>query len=661
MGSMQERGTWILVFVVLFGGMLSGMGLPGGYSAWAAGELQAAWMKGASVADQDGVYGELGTPDPANTPGARRNAVSWTDAEGALWLFGGSGYTLGGSGVLNDLWKYDRSTGNWAWMQGSSSTGQSGSYGSLGVPAKENTPGGRQQSVSWVDGYGKLWLFGGMGLDGAGSFGSLNDLWRFDPDTGTWTWMNGSSTKDHAGVYPAAKSSKVAIGPGARYDAVSWVDPVGSLYLFGGFGFDGSGGRGYLNDLWRCDKDTGLWTWAGGSSTVNPAGSYGTVGVSSPGNVPGGRQGAVGWVDNASRTAWLFGGFGNDGVGNQGHLNDMWRYNIALAQWTWVKGSSLNAAAGTYGALGTTAPANTPGARYDAMSFKDASGFLWLFGGTGWDGAGGAGYLNDLWRFDRTSGNWTWMKGSSAQGASGTYGVMGTPASANMPGARYQAVSWSDETGALWLMGGDGNDGTGSGGYLNDLWKWPDTLPPTGSVIINGNQSVTNNRNVTLSLKWEDAAGTVSRMKFSNDGTTWTAWESLAETKAWTLPAGEGYKTVRVMFRDASGNNSAVCTDYIRVDTIPPTGSIIINGGASSTTNRVVSLGLTWSDGSGSGVTRMRFSLDGAHWTAWEPQVTPKSYTLPSAPGYYTVRVTYRDAGGNISERYSDYIKLLAP
>jgi hypothetical protein len=200
---------------------------------------------------------------------------------------------------------------------------------------------------------------------------------------------------------------------------------------------------------------------------------------------------------------------------------------------------------------------------------------------------------------------------------------------------------------------------------FNDLWRYgspPDTVAPTGSIVINNNQSVTNNANVTLSLTWADTGGSgVSRMKFSNDAVTWTAWEPLAATKAWALAPGEGYHTVRVMFRDTAGNNSAVYTDYIRLDTIPPTGSIVINGGAASTTSPVVSLGLTWSDGSGSGVTRMRFSIDGAHWSAWEPQVTPKSYTLPATPGYYTVRVTYRDAGGNISSSYNDYIKLVGP
>ena len=46
-------------------------------------------------------------------------------------------------------------------MSGSSETDQVGTYGSLGTPAPGNVPGARSGSVSWTDGNGNLWLFGG--------------------------------------------------------------------------------------------------------------------------------------------------------------------------------------------------------------------------------------------------------------------------------------------------------------------------------------------------------------------------------------------------------------------------------------------------------------------------------------------------------------------
>jgi len=189
-----------------------------------------------------------------------------------------------------------------------------------------------------------------------------------------------------------------------------------------------------------------------------------------------------------------------------------------------------------------------------------------------------------------------------------------------------------------------------------------DTAPPSGTIVINNNRSVTNSTNATLSLTWNDGTGSgVVRMRFSNDGATWTAWLPLAVTYAYMLPGGDGYKTVRAQFLDKAGNRSAVSSDFIRLDTTPPTGSVIINDGALSTETQAVTLRLTWSDGTGSGVARMRFSDDGAHWTAWEPVKTPRAYTLPAGFGYHTVRVQYLDAGNNYSPVYNDYIKLLAP
>ena len=180
----------------------------------------------------------------------------------------------------------------------------------------------------------------------------------------------------------------------------------------------------------------------------------------------------------------------------------------------------------------------------------------------------------------------------------------------------------------------------------------------TGSIVINGNASTTLSAQATLALTW--SAG-VTRMRFSNDGAHWSAWEALAATRPYTLPAGDGYKTVRVQYRDGAGATSVVFSDYIRMDTVPPTGTIIINNGAQTTGSPSVTLGLTWTDGAGTGVTRMRFSNDGAHWSAWEPQVTPRAYVLPGPNGYHTVRAQYRDGAGNTSPVYSDYIKLLAP
>ncbi|MGA8221852.1 MAG: hypothetical protein WB780_09395, partial [Candidatus Acidiferrales bacterium] len=82
------------------------------------GHKEWAWVDGANIVNQDGAYGTKGTAAPGNIPGARHGSISWTDAAGNLWLFGGVGYDSAGTlGDLNDLWKY--SAGEWTWIGGS--------------------------------------------------------------------------------------------------------------------------------------------------------------------------------------------------------------------------------------------------------------------------------------------------------------------------------------------------------------------------------------------------------------------------------------------------------------------------------------------------------------------------------------------------------------
>jgi len=211
-----------------------------------------------------------------------------------------------------------------------------------------------------------------------------------------------------------------------------------------------------------------------------------------------------------------------------------------------------------------------------------------------------------------------------------------------------------------WAYNKDESFSEGDDAGWLDQFVVSETTPPTGSVVINSGQSYTTSPDVLLSLTYDDGDGSgVSGMRFSNNGSTWSSWEKPAAAKAWTLPAGDGYKTVRVQFRDKSGNVSARYSDYILLDAAAPTGSILINGNQSVTASQNVTLNLTWDDGTGSGVSRMRFSNDGATWSPWEPVAATKAWALAGAtPGHYTVRVQYRDRAGLVSDRFSDFIRL---
>ena len=420
------------------------------------------WMSGSNSMDQYGNYGTKGVPAPAHVPGGRYRAVSWRDGSGNRWLFGGTGFSSSvGPILLNDLWKFDGT--DWSWVSGSDTDYQYGVYGTKGVPDPANVPGGREQAVSWIDSSSNLWFFGGYGYPaGSGGPGFLNDLWKFDGTN--WTWVSGSNARNQFGVYGTKGVPDPANVPGARDGAVSWIDGSGNLWLFGGWGYAASGLSGRLNDLWKFDGTD--WTWVNGSNAIDQLGVYGTKGVPAPANVPGARESAVPWIDG-SGNLWLFGGNGYAASGPIGDLNDLWKFDGT--NWTWVSGSNAIDQYGVYGTKGFPDPAHVPGSRREAVSWRDGSGNLWLFGGWGYSTSEGLGYLNDLWKFDGT--NWTWVSGSSDRNQFGVYGIKGVPDPAHVPGTRRKPVSWIDGSGDLWLFGGNGYAASETG-YLNDLWKF---------------------------------------------------------------------------------------------------------------------------------------------------------------------------------------------
>jgi N-acetylneuraminic acid mutarotase len=376
-------------------------------------------------------------------------------------------------------------TGQWAWIGGSNTAVHGGVYGTLGVANASNMPGTRDSASTWADSSGNLWLFGGEGYDVTGHFGLLNDLWEYSPSTGMWTWMGGSNTLfGNAGLYGTQGIASLSNAPGARWEASSWVDANGNLWLFSGQGYDVTGHFGFLNDLWEYTPSTGMWTWMGGSELAGQSGVYGTLGVTAAGNLPGARSGASTWMDS-NGNLWLFGGLASvQGQSGGAGYNDLWEYTPSTGQWTWMGGSSLLSQSGTPGALGIPAAGNVPGARWGSAAWTDSSGNFWLFGGQDCAYACST-QVNDLWQYSPSAGQWTWMGGRTVFGEPGAYatnlssasprgvyGTLGFPSSGNLPGARYGASAWADSKGYLWLFGGFGDDGNSAAFSLSDLWRY---------------------------------------------------------------------------------------------------------------------------------------------------------------------------------------------
>jgi N-acetylneuraminic acid mutarotase len=465
---------------------------------------------------QNGVYGTVLTAAAGNFPGARTGAVRWTDHQGNLWLFGGSGFGANNDGLLNDLWEFNQALGEWVWISGSNeanSNQDQGVYGTLGVAAAGNTPGDRLGAAGWVDSSGDLWLFGGQGGQANGQSATLNDLWKFDVSSHLWTWMSGNDTETtqvdggagQPGVYGRLGVPAAGNVPGSRGQGMAWTDKSGNFWLFGGNGYASNGPGGPLNDLWEFSLSTGQWTWMGGSnmdfSSGGGYGVYGTPGTPAAGNIPGDRMNSYTWTD-AAGNFWLFGGEGVGAGGDGGTLNDVWKFNPLTNQWTWMKGQSTIPAQpvgtysgvpvgpeGVYGMLAVAATANTPGGREGGVTWVDRAGNLWLSGGEGSDGKGDSGGLNDIWVFNPVDDEWAWMGGSDTalpnSGYAGLYGTLGRASAGNLPGTRTGAIGWSNTSGDFLLFGGEGDDSTGTQGLLNDLWSYAPAAPsfPAGFAL----------------------------------------------------------------------------------------------------------------------------------------------------------------------------------
>jgi N-acetylneuraminic acid mutarotase len=393
-------------------------------------------------------------------------------------MFGGAGYDgAGTSNFLNDLWKYSPSSGLWTWVNGSSTTAASGVYGTKGTAASTNVPGARYGGASWIDASGNLWLFGGGYGSSTATVNTLyNDLWKYTPSTGLWTWVSGSSSANVAGVYGTKGTAASTSYPGARFEASGWIDASGNFWIFSGSGYDGSGNLLLMNDLWKYTPSTGLWTWMSGSSTGSASGVYGTKGTAASTNVPGARYASTSATD-ASGNLWLFGGaYGATTATLTSYYNDLWMYSPSTGLWTWMSGSSTANVYGVYGTKGTASTSNYPGSRIGMMGWTNATGGnIWLLGGVGYSGSS-SGYLDDFWEYNISAGTWTWVGGDNGISVNGVYGTKGLPAAANKPGSRYSApVTWTDAGGDLWLFGGKGYAASSVGstvGYLNDLWVY---------------------------------------------------------------------------------------------------------------------------------------------------------------------------------------------
>lgn len=362
------------------------------------------------------------------------NALTLTETDNATENFNLSGATLSGgldtsttTGFFNDLWKYNTANNSWTLVQSG-----------IGAPTLNHFP---------IHNQGPTFIgnpsFPNTGQDSAGDFGVLV----------TAATTNVPSTR-------------------ARAAGDGWVVTGANpeLWMMGGQGLDSAGDFGVLNDMWRFDVNTNLWTYMRGDNLINSGGTYGTTGTAAITNQPGGRHGA-GTGKDSSGNFVLFGGEGFPSSGGSGLLNDLWKYSPTDDTWVHLSGDSTRNSLGVYGLVLVTSTTAKPGGRLNSNVFVTSDDRVWVYGGFGRASVLGPSFLDDLFMYDGT--NWTFMKGNDAIDQAGAYATQNVEDAISRPGGRANGSVFIDSNQDFWIFGGEGFGGTaGQQGTLQDIWRY---------------------------------------------------------------------------------------------------------------------------------------------------------------------------------------------
>lgn len=174
--------------------------------------------------------------------------------------------------------------------------------------------------------------------------------------------------------------------------------------------------------------------------------------------------------------------------------------------------------------------------------------------------------------------------------------------------------------------------------------KITDTTAPTGSITINSGTSpnITNTTSVTVHISASDDYSGVSQMCVS-DSTTCITWDAYATSKTWTLPAGDGAKTVYVWFKDTLGNaNVTPYSGTITIDTTAPTdGTLTANRSANGST-----ITLNWSGFSDAGSGIKNYTL------VYSTSIITSCSAGTSVPNYTGTAGPYDHTGLNAGATY---------
>jgi hypothetical protein len=181
-----------------------------------------------------------------------------------------------------------------------------------------------------------------------------------------------------------------------------------------------------------------------------------------------------------------------------------------------------------------------------------------------------------------------------------------------------------------------------------------DTVAPKGSIIIEGGDTYTTERAVTLTLTAEDVTSGVAGIRVGNEEFVGgdEPWDNKVDTLEWELPEGSGLKTVYYQVLDVAGLASEVYTATITLDVDVPTGAIALSTGGDVINTRSVELALTFEDLTTDivGIRVQEEAVGGDE--PWDNPVETMSFQLSPDDGMKTIYFQVLDEAGHVSDVY---------
>ena len=310
--------------------------------------------------------------------------------------------------------------------------------------------------ASAIDQQGYLWIFGGETKD-LGFHTGWNDLWKFNTATKNWTWMGGSTSHSSSGSYNLVGTPD---WPRARYRARGWFDKAGNYWVFGGLYYDGINPPYPLNDMWKYNGTTAIWTCETGDCNQllppnTPSGNYpSTVGQTSTAYKPRGRGDYGYWIDR-DENFWLYGGYNGEVHAGGISMWDTWKYNTKNRDWTLLT-------------LEDAPSAVSPGWQSEPLCWLGNDGLPWmkLVNRSIWK------FKNGHWENQRFEAPNTWEPAILLNNQPFVSN------STNQPGSQFTTFNHIKTDSAVYLFNGYGLGTSNFPSYTGGLWRFSLEIVP---------------------------------------------------------------------------------------------------------------------------------------------------------------------------------------